>query len=740
MTHTNIVPTSFEDLVAPLPKLSSSDSELIERAYKFAELKHASQVRKSGEAYFTHLVAVAAILVDLKMDAEGIAAGLLHDILEDTDVNFDELANMFTPAIAHLVESVTKLKSIPIKLDPEGAGRRTSTVNRELEYIRKMFMGMSQDIRVVLIKLADRLHNMRTLGYMPEDKQIRIARETAEIFSPLANRLGIWEFKWQLEDLSLRYLEPEVYRNIAAKVAERRADREAYMARTAAKLRHELEKFGLSGAQISARPKHITSIYNKMRRKSVPFEQVFDVRAVRVIVNTIPECYQVMGIVHQLWRPIPAEFDDYIGRPKDNNYQSLHTAVLGDEGKTLEIQIRTWEMHEHAEYGIAAHWKYKEGAKNDTEFERRLNMLRKMLEFGEEASEDTETWVDTVKAEFFQDRVYITTPKGDIVDMPSGATPVDFAYHIHTDVGHHTRGARVNGQLVKLNHQLKSGEQVEILTTKAGGPSLDWLNEDLGYTRTSRAREKIRHYFRKLNREQHISMGRDIVEREMRKLGLNESMTLARMSELMGIPSVDDFFAAVGVGDISSPQIANRAVEEERKREKEQQTAQDIIQKSRRRSNLTIERAKGVNVKGMASMLYRLAPCCKPMVGDTIIGYITRGRGVTVHRGDCINITNLGPADRERLTEVSWGDVSDESKYLVDVDVVAFDRSGLLRDVSTVIAEQGISIHDVSVNVRGSVATIHMSLELSNPGQLPKILSHVEMVADVTTVFRKNAH
>ncbi|MBK9122984.1 MAG: bifunctional (p)ppGpp synthetase/guanosine-3',5'-bis(diphosphate) 3'-pyrophosphohydrolase [Chloroflexi bacterium] len=736
MVSTVYTAPSLEALVAPLPALSPNDRAIIERAYHKAEIAHAGQNRKSGEPYFTHCVAVAAILTDLRLDAEAIAAALLHDTLEDTDITFDELVEEFGLNVAKLVDGVTKLKVIPISIEKE-IGRRTSTVNKELEYIRKMFMTMGQDIRVVLIKLADRLHNMRTLHHMPEDRQRGIARETMDIFAPLANRLGIWQIKWELEDLSLRYLEPDIYRTIASKIDERRADRERYMDEIVNALKNAMAKEGLDGVTVSGRPKHITSIYNKMRRKNLPFEQIYDVRAIRVIVDNVAQCYQVLGIVHNLWQPIPREFDDYIARPKDNLYQSLHTAVYVN-GKTVEVQIRTWEMHQHAEYGIAAHWRYKEGGKlNDPEFERRLTILRKMMEFGDEVNQNAEQFVDAMKTEFFQDRVYVVTPKGDIIDLPAGATPVDFAYHIHTDIGHRTRGAKVNGRLVNLNYQLQSGQQVEIMTAKRGGPSMDWLNPDTGYVVTNRAREKIRYYFKKLNREQHIQLGRETVDRELRKVGLADAISHHALAELFGIESTEDFLAAVGAGDINAAQITNRALEEDRRRTRAQQAESELLKPKRNLAPLVVDPSHGVQIKGTSNMLNRLATCCNPVPGDEIVGYVTRGRGVTIHRQDCPNVANI--SDRERLIEVTWGGSTDDQKFVVPIDVVAYDRDGLLRDISTVIADERINIYGVNVDIRGDVAILHLKLQISSPRQLTRIISRISMTPSVTDVYRPNA-
>ena len=458
LTSTNLYSRDLESLLNALPEVKPNEIDLIAAAYQRAESAHTGQRRKSGEPYFTHCVAVASILAEMKMDAETIAAGLLHDVVEDSDVSLDVLRSEFGTTIAKLVDGVTKLKNLPIKnVSPAGDTRRSSAINREMEYIRKMLLTMGDDVRVVLVKLADRLHNMRTLGYMPRDKQRAVAQETMDIFAPLANRLGIWQMKWELEDLSFRYLNPEAYRSIARALDERRDEREHYVTRIKDLLTTELRKARITKVTISARPKHIHSIYNKMTKKDLPLEQIYDIRGMRVLVDTLAECYLALGIVHNLWRPIPGEFDDYIANPKDNFYRSLHTAVHDDEGKTVEVQIRTWEMHEDAEYGIAAHWRYKEGDNgHDQAFEQRLAYLRRLMEFGPEVN-DASQFVDTVKSEVFQDRVYSVTPNGDIIDLPVGATPIDFAYHIHTDVGNRCRGAKVNGRLICAELQTENG-------------------------------------------------------------------------------------------------------------------------------------------------------------------------------------------------------------------------------------------------------------------------------------------
>lgn len=720
----------LDSLLATQPDLNPHDRALIERAYHKAETAHEGQTRKSGEPYFTHCVAVARILAEMKLDAEAIAAALMHDIIEDTPVTYEDLQKEFGKTIANMVNSVTKLTKLPINVEKtSNNGKRPRDNDRELEYIRKMLLTMGDDVRVVLIKLADRLHNMRTLGYMPPHKQVQIARETVEIFAPLANRLGIWQIKWELEDLCFRYLEPEAYRSIANKIDERRADREQYVANIGTRLKEELIKHGITNAMISARPKHINSIYRKMQRKSLPFEEIFDVRAIRVIVDTIPQCYLILGIVHNLWRPIAQEFDDYIAAPKDNFYQSLHTAVIDNQGKIVEVQIRTWEMHEHAEYGVAAHWRYKEGGKHDEKFQKRLNYLRRLMEFGPDVSNDPEAFMDMLKSEVFQDRVYAYTPKGDIIDLPVGSTPVDFAYHIHTEIGNRCRGAKINGHLVSLNTPLKTGDQVEVITSKRGGPSMDWLNPDLGYVHTTRASSKIRQWFRKLNRDKHITLGREVVERELKRLGVLDSMTFEAVSHLFDIKQVDDFMAAVGAGDINAAQIAHRVLDEERNHQKFKDVT-DLVRKSRSQK----ENSGGVNILGTGGLLVNIANCCNPMPGDEITGYITRGRGVTVHRQDCPNILTI--PDRERLIDVSWGGVDQESKFAVPVEIVAYDREGLIRDISTIIADEKVNIAEVRVSTRQEIATFHITMEIGNNQQLTRILSKIQQLRSVVETYR----
>lgn len=735
MTGSSSVPSTTTDLhglLELMPYLTPGDRLLIERAYRKAEAGHAGQQRKSGEPYFTHCVAVARILAEMRMDAEAVAAGLMHDLLEDTTITPDEIRREFGKAVLGIVQSVTKLKNLPVKADIDPTTKRTKAQDKELEYIRKMALAMGDDIRVVLVKLADRLHNMRTLGYMDAEKQRRIARETLDIFAPLANRLGIWQFKWELEDLSYRYLEPEGYRIIARSIDERRSDREAYMSRVIAKLRAALQPYEtLRNAAISGRPKHIYSIAKKMERKHLPFEQIYDVRAVRLIVETIPECYLALGVVHSLWRPIPNEFDDYIATPKDNFYRSLHTAVRDDEGKTIEVQIRTWEMHDHAEYGIAAHWRYKEGGKqHDERFEEHLKYLRKLMEFGSE-TDDAAKFVDAMKAEVFNDRVYAFTPKGDVVDLPAGSTPIDFAYHIHTDIGHRCRGAKVGGRLVNLDYQLQTGDQVEIIVMKRGGPSLDWLNPNLGFVKTERARAKIRYYFRKLNRENHIHAGRHVLESEMKKLGVLEVTPFEQVAKWFNFEKLDDFLAQIGAGDINGGQIASKILEVERREREERE--KHTLRQTAAPSDTLLDSANDISVMGGSGILMNLGRCCNPVPGDPIIGFVSKGRGIIVHRRDCPNIGS----EPERLTEVVWGRGRQERRYSVPIEIIAYDRDGLMKDISTVIADEKVSMSHVNVGLRNNIAAINITAEIVTMEQLNRILARVGSLNSVVEARRR---
>ncbi len=689
--------------------------EQVRRVVAYAIEAHGDQLRASGESFMVHPLAVAGILAELHMDTPTIVAGVLHDVVEDTDIPIEEVRERFGDEVARLVEGVSKLRKAKLKSRVE----EVDLDEEQAENLRKMFLAMVDDIRVVIIKLADRLHNMRTLQYLPPEKQLRKARETLDIYAPLAERLGIWQLKWQLEDLSLRYIDPERYREIAELLAQRRAERAEYLDRVITVIRAQLEKEGIQ-ARLSSRPKHIYSIHKKMQEKSRDFGEIYDVHGVRIIADQVRDCYHALGIIHSLWRPIPGEFDDYIAMPKDNLYQSLHTAVVALDGRPLEVQIRTEEMHQVAEYGVAAHWRYKEGAKRDENLEARVNWLRQASDWREEV-EDAQQFVDSLKSDVIAQRVYVFTPKGDIIDLPSGATPIDFAYEIHTEIGHRCRGAKVDGRLVSLDYQLHNGEQVEILTVKDGGPSRDWLNPQLNYVATQRARQKISHWFRRQQREQNIADGREILDREMRRLGIDQE-TYAEIAALFKYGSVQDFMAAVGYGEISPSQIARRIDEDADKSER-------LRLKAIPDTPIT-----DIQVMGVGDLLTRMAPCCKPVPGDAIVGYTTRGKGVTVHRADCPNIVHL--QDVERLIPVSWG--KPQQAYPVPVVVEAFDRSGLLRDIASAVADLGLSMSSANVySNHDATATLRITVGVRGVGQLSALLNKLQSVHDVLDARRE---
>ena len=741
----------IETLLESLPETySSADHELVQRAYRVAEQAHAGQTRASGEPYISHCLAVASILAELCVPPAVISAGLLHDTVEDTDVTLKDIKRDFGDEIELLVDGVTKLTQLPrvsrgdqhSNEQEEEEKIREIAVRRGLpdpdsevdqltrsrrydaasETLRKTFLAMGEDIRVVLIKLADRLHNMRTLGHLPENKRKRIAQQTMDIFAPLANRLGIWQIKWELEDLAFRYLQTEIYKEIAENLAARRADREQEMNYVISSLQSGLSKEGIE-ADITGRPKHIYSIYKKMHRKGVPFEMVFDVRGVRIIVPNIPTCYSTLGVIHTHWRPIPDEFDDYIAAPKDNFYQSLHTAVVFEDGNTLEIQIRTPEMHQGAEYGIASHWRYKEGIDRDEDYERRIVWLRSLMEWRQDVF-DAGEFVDGLKSDVFEDRVYLFTPRGDIIDLPAGSTPIDFAYHVHTDVGHRCRGAKVNGKLVSLDYQLKTGEKIKILTAKRGGPSLDWLNPNLGLVKTQRARSKIRRWFKVQAREKNINQGKTLLEKELRRLGLTQ-LNIEKLAKEFDFRSVEDLYEAIGNGDISIGRIVNHLTVPEVESDEFELIA-------RPSTDVATTATDSVVILGLRGLLTNFGRCCNPAPGDDIVGYITRGRGATIHRQDCPNIMRI--KDRERLVKVSWGEAMDT--YPVPVQMKAYDRDGLMRDVSTLIAEEGINMGNVRVEVNNNLAIFEMVLEVRDLAQLSKVLDRLENLANVLEARR----
>ncbi len=670
-------------------------------------------------------LAVADLLADLGMDHEVIAAALLHESIATAQIKLDRVRETFGSGVASLVDGIIKLDAIG-ELHQSGQHE-----GRQLESLRKMLLAMAQDVRVVLIKLAMRLHTLRQLSRAPEAERRRIARETLDIFTPLANRLGIGRIKWEMEDLALRYLDSAVYKQIATALDERRTDRERYIARVMEELRGCLRQAGIV-AEVGGRVKHIYSIWRKMQRKNLSFEQIFDVRAVRVIVGTVNDCYAALGAVHSLWNHIHQEFDDYIAHPKPNGYQSLHTAVIGPEGRALEVQIRTHEMHQSAELGIAAHWRYKEGGKGPGSVtEQQIAWLRQMLEYRDEEADDGD-WLERFKAEAFQDQVYAITPKGAIVELPQGATPLDFAYHIHTEVGHRCRGAKVDGRIVPLTYELKNGEQVDVLTTKIGGPSRDWLSPHLGYVKTNRAKAKIRQWFIQQDQDKSVSAGRAALEREFQRLGIKQ-IKLEKAADQLGFPKLEDLCAAVGQGVLTTAQVVARL--------------QDLLPAPpAAEGGLPVLRKfkppepgkDDVKIRGVGHLLTQMAQCCQPAPFEPIAGYITQGRGVTIHRQDCTNFLGLANQHHERVIEVGWGETP--ATYPVDIMIVARDRSGLLRDITSILANDSVNVlrADTLTDKETSIARMGLTLEIIDVVQLSRVLDKISQLPNIMAAYRKS--
>jgi guanosine-3',5'-bis(diphosphate) 3'-pyrophosphohydrolase len=711
----SLVETAAASLIETIRREEpGADVGAIERAIAFAIEAHGDQRRASGEPYVTHPIAAAQILADIDIDPVAIQAAILHDVPEDTGYDLPDIEERFGSEVAQLVDGVTKLSKFST----------LSHEQQQAENIRKMFLAMADDIRVVLIKLADRLHNMRTLAALPPEKQLRIARQTLEIYAPLAERLGIWQVKWELEDLSFKVIEPARFRELAKLLDTRRKGRESYIERAIDELRPRLEAAGIE-ADLQGRPKHIYSIWKKMQRKGAEFGEIYDVYAIRLLVDEVKDCYAALGIVHALWRPIPGQFDDYIAVPKNNLYQSLHTAVIALDGKPLEIQIRTHAMHQVSEVGIAAHWRYKEGSKAERDYDAKLAWLRQLMDWQRDVSDATE-FVEGIKLDIFQDQVFVFTPKGEIKDLPAGATPLDFAYRIHTDVGHRTIGAKVNNRLVPLDYRLKNGDIVEIVTTKVGhGPSRDWLN----LVRTSHAREKIRQWFKRQERDENIVHGRESLDRELRRLARTSTAAvgqdkLIEVAHQYNHDSLDDFLAAVGYGAISPQSVVMRlgVVDDT------QLTLPTVAPPPQP------ARAGGVRVKGVGDLLVRFARCCHPIPGDPIVGFITRGKGVTVHLRSCPTVLN----EREvgRLIEVEW-DAAPAQTYPIAIRVEAYDRTGLLSDITQVVAEAKVNILAADVSVGPDhTALVRATLQVGSVSQLARVLGRIEQLKDVVNVTR----
>lgn len=715
--------------------MSDEHVAFVQKALDYATKAHEGQFRKSGEPYIIHPIQVAGILAELHMDPHTVATGFLHDVVEDTDVTLEDLKAEFGPDVAMLVDGVTKLGKIMYKSHEEQLA----------ENHRKMLLAMAQDLRVIMVKLADRLHNMRTLNHLREDKQRRIAQETMEIYAPLAHRLGISRIKWELEDRSLRYLNPNQYYRIVHLMQTKREEREAYVEATVEEIRLATEELDIY-AEIYGRPKHIYSIYRKMVDKKKQFDEIYDLLAIRVIVDSIKDCYAVLGAIHTKWKPMPGRFKDYIAMPKANMYQSIHTTVIGPNGNPIEIQIRTHEMHEIAEFGVAAHWAYKEGHTEEIKpdaMTQQVGWFKEILELQDE-SFDASEFMEGVKGDIFSDKVYVFTPKGDVSELPKGSGPLDFAYNIHTDVGSKTVGAKVNGKMVQLDYKLKTGDIVEIMTSaNSAGPSRDWLK----LVATSKAKNKIKRFFKTQDREGNVEKGHEAVVKALQELGFmpKEMLSKAKMHEALqryNYNTEDDLFAAVGYGEVSPTTLANRLTEEERREqqiEKDKQRMQEIMNQPAKKEpeKMKIRHEGGVVIQGVENLLIRMSRCCNPVPGDDIVGYITKGRGISIHRADCPNVTNA-PENENRLIEVEWEDTaSNQKEYAADLEIHGYDRSGLLNDVLQVISSQSKKLLGVTARSdKDKQATIRLSVSIQNLSHLQTITDKLKQVPDVYSVHR----
>ena len=709
--------------------------DMVDKAYNLAFEAHKEQKRDSGEPYIIHPIEVATILAELGMDTSTIVAGLLHDVIEDTEYTYDDIKNLFGEEVANLVSGVTKITKMEYKSKEE----------QQADNFRKMLLAMADDIRVIIIKLADRLHNMRTLKYRKKEKQKKTAMETLDIYAPLAHRLGISKIKWELEDLSFRYLHEEEYYDLVKQVAEKRTEREIYIKKIIEDMYNKLEEAGID-SDIDGRPKHFFSIYKKMVTKNKSIEQIFDLTAIRVLVNTVKDCYEVLGIVHTIYKPIPGRFKDYIAMPKPNMYQSLHTTVIGPQGKTFEIQIRTFEMHRTAEYGIAAHWKYKEGDNNgetkEKNFESKLVWLRDMLEFQKETA-DAQEFIEGFKIDLFTDEIFLFTPKGVVIDLPNGATPIDFAYRIHTDIGNKCVGAKVNGKIVPLDYKLKTGEIVEVLTSNnAKGPNMDWLN----IAKSNQAKSKIRSWFKKAKKEENISKGKELFEKELKKQGVHfadiaKGETYEKFVKRNNINGMDDLYALIGFGAISASSFIwklkdeNQSKDEKVIEENTNKIIEDNISKAQRNK---IDQTVGITVKGVDNLMIRFAKCCNPVPGDDIMGYITKGRGISVHRADCGNLKNLIMEDGDKVVDVSWG-TSNGRAYIAEIQVKAEDRSGLLTDIMGIISELNLQLNALNAkSAKGSMAYVNIKVKIDTVELLRDLMKKIRHLKGIIDVYRVN--
>lgn len=709
-------------------RFSPTEIELIRHACELAAPLYSGHTELTGAPLLQHALGVATILIDMNMDVEAIAATILHAVPGYLDDWQEILEARFSANIAGLVEGILRMEQIQAFSEFEGShgsDRKNSDQSQQIESLRKMLLAMVQDIRVVLIKLAERTQTLRSLSGASPAQQKQIAQESQGIFAPLANRLGVWQIKWELEDLSLRYLEPKLYKDVAKMLDERRVDREQYIIDVVAQLKHELSEAGIKG-EVSGRPKHIYSIIKKMKSKQLDFSKLYDVRAVRILVDDIKDCYAALGLIHNLWQPIPGEFDDYIARAKSNNYRSLHTAVSGPRDLALEVQIRTFEMHQHSELGVAAHWRYKEGGKSDAKFDEQVAWLRQILAWKDEVAVNGDL-LEQFKSELFQDKVYVLTPQGKVIDLPKGATPIDFAYALHTDLGHRTRGAKVNGSIVPLNTKLQNGQRVEILTSKLGSPSRDWLNAGLGFLQSSSARAKVRHWFKYQNFEENVAQGRAKLDRELHRAGAG-AVNQEKIAQKLQFQKLEDFLAAIGRGDISEHQIA-LVIQEQTAPKPE--TTRPLVPK-----RITTAQSKsGIVIEGIGNLQTSIAKCCKPMPADIIVGYLTRDHGVTIHRKACTFITRLPEERHNRLLSAQWG--NENASADIDIEVEAHDRQGLLRDISDLFVREKVNAIKANTMSRNNLALMQFSIEISNPEQLNRLLTLIQQVPNVITARRR---
>ena len=708
---------------------SAVEIEAIHNACEFAAPLYEGQSEVTGTPLLQHALGAASILAGMNLDAETITATVLHAVPEYLDDWEEDVTMRFGSNVKGLVEGISRMEQIRQFSEMRGfqtREKKKSDHGRQLEGLRKMLLAMVEDIRVVLIKLAERTQTLRSLsGADPEQQQI-IAHETRSIFAPLANRLGVWQMKWELEDLSLRYLEPELYKKVARLLDERRVDREQYIAAVIAQLEQSLGKAGIR-AEVSGRPKHIYSIINKMKRKHLDFSELYDVRAVRILVDKIEDCYAALSLVHELWSPITSEFDDYIANPKSNNYRSLHTAVSGPRDLPLEVQIRTHQMHHDSELGVAAHWRYKEGGKTDSRFDEKIAWLRQILEWKEEVA-DRSDMAEQFKSKLFHEQVYVLTPQGKVVGLPKGATPLDFAYALHTGLGHRTRGAKVDGSIVPLNYKLQNGQRVEILTTKQGAPSRDWLTPGLGYLQSPSARAKVRHWFKQQDMAEHVTQGRTQLDRELHRLGI-VSINQEKIAQKLHFHKLEDFLAAIGRGEVSQRQLGNAIQQEQPARTEEK--AQPIVLKPAAEPIAP----SGILVEGIGNLMTRMARCCKPVPPDEIVGYVTRDKGITIHRRDCPSIQHLMKNRGERILDVQWGR-SDNSSFTVEVEVTAHDRPGLLRDIGDLFLREKVNVTKVGSLSRNLEAKMRFTIAVANTDQLGRLLTLIRQLPGVSAARR----